>query len=220
MCSLYLLEVVVNQPQDIEKTKRMSEHHDSRLAKLAKIEALGVDPWGHHFPNRNWNSDARALSTEIKFRLADGRQLDLPEFPEANTTNADAAIDYRAWKQQAGEGEEVGPTVRVAGRIILQRGQGKLKFITLRDWTGDIQILIGKAQVGDTAFELSGEFDLGDWIAVEGRLGRTNTGEVTVFAASLHFMCKTLEPPPEKFAGLQDADQKQRQRYLDLTYNE
>ncbi|MCA9182893.1 MAG: hypothetical protein KDA51_15635, partial [Planctomycetales bacterium] len=218
----------------------MSEHHDSRLAKLAKIEAMGVDPWGHDFPNRNWNADARALSTEIKYQTADGRRLDLPEFPEAASAAGDtpaikqqageenavsvgdhrATIDYRAWKQQAGEGEEVGPTVRVAGRIILQRGQGKLKFITLRDWTGDIQILIGKAQVGDAAFELSGEFDLGDWIAVEGRLGRTNTGEVTVFAASIHFMCKTLEPPPEKFAGLQDADQKQRQRYLDLTYNE
>ncbi|MEZ6079490.1 MAG: lysine--tRNA ligase [Pirellulaceae bacterium] len=217
----------------------MSEHHDSRLAKLAKIEAMGVDPWGHHFPNRNWNADARALSTEIKYQTADGRRLDLPEFPEASPTAGDdraikqpagqgnavlvvdhrATIDYRAWKQQAGEGEEVGPTVRVAGRIILQRGQGKLKFITLRDWTGDIQILIGKAQVGDAAFELSGEFDLGDWIAVEGRLDAPTPAKSPCLPPT-HFMCKTLEPPPEKFAGLQDADQKQRQRYLDLTYNE
>ncbi len=208
----------------------MSEHHDARLAKLARIEALGVDPWGHHFPNRDWNADVRARGSEIKFQLADGRLLDLPEFPDAATAAAasaaeaapaaDAPVDYRAWKQQAGEGEEIGPTVRVAGRIVLQRGQGKLKFITLRDWTADIQLLIGKAQVGDAAFELSGEFDLGDWIAVEGRLGRTNTGELTVFASSLYFMCKTLEPPPEKHAGLQDADLKQRQRYLDLTYND
>lgn len=198
----------------------MSEHHESRLAKLARIEALGVDPWGHHFPNRDWNADVRARSSEIQFQLADGRLLDLPDFPDDASAGEAPPVDYRAWKQQAGAGEEVGPTVRVAGRIILQRGQGKLKFITLRDWTGDIQILIGKAQVGDADFELSGEFDLGDWIAVEGRLARTNTGELTVFAANLHFMCKTLEPPPEKFAGLQDADLKQRQRYLDLTYNE
>ncbi len=136
------------------------------------------------------------------------------------TSRSCLPIDYRQWKSEAGEGEEIGPQVLVAGRIILFRGQGKLKFITLRDWTGDIQILIGKAQVGEQDFELSDNFDLGDWIGVTGRLGRTNTGELTVFASQLHFMGKTLEPPPEKHAGLQDADLKQRQRYLDLTYNE
>jgi lysyl-tRNA synthetase class 2 len=80
--------------------------------------------------------------------------------------------------------------------------------------------MIGKGQVGDVAFELTKHFDLGDWIAVEGRLGRTNTAELTVFASALHFMTKTLEPPPEKHAGLQDVEQRQRQRYLDLTYNQ
>jgi lysyl-tRNA synthetase class 2 len=196
----------------------MSEHHESRLAKLAKIQELGIDPWGHHFPNRSSNADVRKRAAEIQYRLEDGSLLELPDFTSSDEQTPQ--IDYREWKKQAGAGEEIGPTVRVAGRIILQRGQGKLKFLTLRDWTGDIQILIGKAQVGDAAFELAGLLDLGDWIAVEGRLGRTNTAELTVFAESLHFMCKTLEPPPEKYAGLQDADQKQRQRYLDLTYNE
>ncbi|MEZ6134166.1 MAG: lysine--tRNA ligase [Pirellulaceae bacterium] len=202
----------------------MSELHESRLVKLNKIESLGIDPWGHYLPNRSWNADVRARAGEIKFQLTDGPQLELPNFETAAQAIAAgdeaAAIDYRAWKQKAGAGEEVGPEVRVAGRIILFRGQGKLKFITLRDWTGDIQILIGKAQVGEQDFELSGLFDLGDWIGVDGRLGRTNTGELTVFASKLHFMGKTLEPPPEKHAGLQDADLKQRQRYLDLTYNE
>ncbi len=199
----------------------MSEHHESRLAKLQKIEALGIDPWGGYFPDRLWNSQAREQANQVKYQLADGTQLDLPDFDAAKADGEDAAaIDYREWKKQAGGGEEIGPQVRVAGRIILFRGQGKLKFITLRDWTGDIQILIGKAQVGDQDFELSGYFDLGDWIGVDGRLGRTNTGELTVFASKLHFMGKTLEPPPEKHAGLQDPDLKQRQRYLDLTYNE
>jgi lysyl-tRNA synthetase, class II len=202
----------------------MSELHESRLAKLQKIESLGIDPWGHYLPNRLWNSDARKLSGEVKYQLTDGTQLDLPDFDAAAVAVAmgddSAAIDYREWKKQAGEGEEIGPDVRVAGRIILFRGQGKLKFITLRDWTGDIQILIGKAQVGEEDFELSGYFDLGDWIGVDGRLARTNTGELTVFASKLHFMGKTLEPPPEKHAGLTDPDLKQRQRYLDLTYNE
>ncbi len=197
----------------------MSEHHESRLAKLSKIEAAGVDPWGYYFPNRLWNRDARKKAGEIKFQLKDGTQLELPDL-ETLDAEGKRTTDYKAWKAQAGEGEEIGPTVRVAGRIILLRGQGKLKFITLRDWTGDIQIMIGKGQVGDTAFDLTDNYDLGDWIGVEGRLGRTNMGELTVFASDLHYMCKTLEPPPEKYAGLQDTELKQRQRYLDLTYNE
>ncbi|QDV24458.1 lysine--tRNA ligase [Aureliella helgolandensis] len=204
----------------------MSDAEDPRLVKLNKITALGVDPWGHHFPDRDWNRDVRGRSSELKYQLEDGTQLDLPEFSEAansGTTDADSgapAVDYRQWKKDAGAGEETGPNVRVAGRIILMRPTGKLIFIKLRDWTGDIQIFIGKAQVGEADFELAGNFDLGDWIAVEGRLGRTNTGELTVFAAKLHFMCKTLETPPEKHAGLQNPELKQRQRYLDLTYNE
>lgn len=197
----------------------MSEHHDSRLAKLSKIEAAGVDPWGHYFPNRLWNRDARSHSGEIQYQLKDGTKLELPDV-EAVDADQKKLVDYKAWKLQAGEGEEIGPQVRVAGRIILLRGQGKLKFITLRDWTGDIQIMIGKGQVGDEAFEMTANYDLGDWIGVDGRLGRTNTGELTVFAAELFFMCKTLEQPPEKHAGLQDPELKQRQRYLDLTYNE
>lgn len=197
----------------------MSELHESRLAKLSRIEAAGVDPWGHYFPDRSWNREVRSQAGQVQYQLADGSILSLPDL-EQRDADGNLLVDYRQWKQQAGQGEEIGPTVRVAGRIILLRGQGKLKFITLRDWTGDIQILIGKGQVGDAAFDLTANYDLGDWIGVEGRLGRTNTGELTVFASALHYMCKTLEPPPEKYAGLQDVEQRQRQRYLDLTYNE
>lgn len=201
----------------------MSEHHESRLAKLQKIQEMGVDPWGHHFPDRTLSVDARGRADEVKFRREDGTLLELPNFPavgESASGDEPATIDYRQWKTDNGPGEEIGPELRVAGRIMLLRGQGKIKFITLRDWSGDIQIMIGKAQVGDEDFELTKHFDLGDWIAVEGRLGRTNTAELTVFAAKLHFMGKTLEPPPEKHAGLNDTEIKQRQRYLDLTYNE
>lgn len=197
----------------------MSEHHEARLSKLRHIQEAGVDPWGHYFPGRIYNLQARQRSPEIRYQLTGGKLLELPDCEQVGP-DGKRLIDYKSWKQQAGEGEEVGPEVRVAGRIVLFRGQGKLKFITLRDWTGDIQILIGKGQVGDQAFEMTANYDLGDWIGVDGRLGRTNTGELTVFASQLHLMCKTLEPPPEKYAGLQDVQQRQRQRYLDLTYNE
>ncbi|HBE69072.1 MAG TPA: lysine--tRNA ligase [Planctomycetaceae bacterium] len=190
---------------------------DPRLAKLEKIADMGRDPWGHHFPDRTWNRDVRAQADSVKYKLADGSEVALPDFDAASEASP---IDYRAWKKEQGDGEEIGPNVRVAGRIVLMRPTGKLVFIKLRDWTGDIQIFIGKAQVGEADFELAGNFDLGDWLAVEGRLGRTNTGELTVFAADLHFMGKMLEQPPEKYYGLQNSEMRQRRRYLDLAYNE
>ncbi len=181
---------------------------------MQKIVDMGVDPWGHYFPDRQLASAVRQLAGNIRYRLQSGEELQLPDL------ESEPKVDYRQWKSEQGAGEEVGPKVRVAGRVVLMRPTGKLIFVNLRDWSGDIQIFIGKAQVGETDFELAQHFDLGDWIGVDGRLGRTNTGELTVFAERLHFMCKTLEPPPEKHAGLQDAELKQRQRYLDLTYND
>lgn len=205
----------MNRPEaEPTEEQRRNVHQAARLAKLQKIKELGLDPWGGYFPDRQWAGDVRALSGEIVYRLADGTQKPLPDFSVAEP------VDYKKWKAEQGPGEELGPQVRVAGRIVLMRPTGKLIFINLRDWTGDIQVFIGKAQVGDQDFDLASNFDLGDWIGVDGRLGRTNTGELTVFAEKLHFMCKTMEPPPEKHAGLTDPDLKQRQRYLDLTYNE
>jgi lysyl-tRNA synthetase class 2 len=153
------------------------------------------------------------MADQIRFIREDGSEVPLPDFEAED-------LDYRQWKSDHGPGNEVGPQVRVAGRIILSRGQGKLIFLTLRDWTGQIQIFIGKKQVGDEDFELAKLFDLGDLVAAEGRLGRTNTGELTVFAERLFFHTKMLEPPPDKHAGLTNPDLRQRMRYADLAFNE
>ena len=115
---------------------------------------------------------------------------------------------------------KIGPTVRVAGRIMLARPTGKLIFLNIKDWTGTIQIFIGKKQVGEDDFALAKLFDLGDLVGAEGRLGRTNTGELTVFAEKLFFHTKMLEPPPEKHAGLTNLDLRQRMRYADLAFND
>ena len=112
-----------------------------------------------------------------------------------------------------------GPAVRVAGRIILRRGQGKVNFLQLRDWTGTIQIFVGKYQVGDDAWNLAGLLDLGDVIGVDGTLGFTKTGELTIFATALTFLSKSLLPPPEKWHGLTDIEARSRQRYVDLFSN-
>jgi lysyl-tRNA synthetase class 2 len=115
--------------------------------------------------------------------------------------------------------EAPGPFVRVAGRIGLRRGQGRVVFLELRDWTGRIQIFIGQRQVGEIGWKLAELLDLGDLLGVDGRLGYTKTGELTVFAESLVFLGKSLLPPPEKWYGLTDIEQRYRRRYVDLSSN-
>lgn len=204
--------IKMSDSQPLDNTE-LGVHQAARLEKLKKIESLGLDPWGHRFDDRTFIGPVRAMAPQVHFRKADGTIVPLPDFegPEP--------VDYRAWKGTQAPGDEVGPEVRVAGRIILMRTAGKLVFLNIRDMTGDIQIMIPKGHLPDEDFELTKLFDFGDLVGVDGRLGRTNTGELTVFASKLHFMTKSLEPPPEKHAGLQDAELRQRMRYVDLTYN-
>jgi lysyl-tRNA synthetase class 2 len=190
----------------------------SRRDKLRKLSERGIDPWGGRFDDRTWIRDIRASMDKIKFRTEEGTEVSLPDI-ESLTADGDR-FDMRQWRSEQGPGEEIGPQVRAAGRIHLQRDKGKLRFIDIQDWTGRIQIFVGKRQVGEEDFELAGLFDLGDLIGVDGRLGRTNTGELTIFAERLHFLTKSIEPPPAKHVGLVDAELRQRRRYVDLAYNE
>jgi lysyl-tRNA synthetase, class II len=115
--------------------------------------------------------------------------------------------------------KEKQPKARVAGRIRLRRGHGNLHFLHLWDQTGEVQIAIGKKQVGDLNWKLAQFLDLGDLLGVDGTFGPTKTGELTVFAENLTFLGKSLEPHPDKHKGLQDVELRQRLRYLDLIYH-
>ncbi|OYP28878.1 lysine--tRNA ligase [Rhodopirellula sp. MGV] len=185
----------------------------ARREKMSQIEAMGYDPFGSRFDNRDMLGKCIDKASEIKFKTEAGDLIDLPSFDDPD-------LDYRQWKSDQGPGEEVGPTVRVSGRIMLMRTKGKLIFINIKDWTGSIQLFIGKQQVGEEDFALAKLFDLGDLVGAEGRLGRTNTGELTVFAEKLYFHTKMLDPPPDKHAGLTNVDLRQRMRYADLAFNE
>jgi lysyl-tRNA synthetase class 2 len=107
---------------------------------------------------------------------------------------------------------------RCVGRISLLRDIGKLIFITLRDRSGTIQIGLSK-QLLSEQWELVKLLELGDIIAAAGQLGKTKTGEITIWADHVTFLSKCLLPPPEKFHGLADVDQRYRQRYVDLWAN-
>jgi lysyl-tRNA synthetase class 2 len=203
-----------DQPGDGDSGPDRSFLEAARRAKLARIVELGHDPWGGRFDDRSSIAEVRAKADQVLFRRADGAEIALPPL---ETEEQRAAL--RPWLAEQGAGEMVGPQVRAAGRIVLSRDAGKLKFVDIRDMTGQIQLFIGKAQVGED-WELAQCFDLGDIIGVDGTLRRTKTGELSIFAERLYFLTKSLEVPPEKHSGLQDLELRQRQRYLDLAYTE
>ncbi|WP_305093292.1 bifunctional lysylphosphatidylglycerol synthetase/lysine--tRNA ligase LysX [Prescottella sp. R16] len=109
-----------------------------------------------------------------------------------------------------------GAQVRVAGRLLRIRTYGGVAFAVLRDWSGDIQILIDRAAVGDRLDEFAADFDLGDLIEVTGTVGRSRKGELSLLAAEWRMTGKCLHPLPDKWKGLTDAETKVRQRYVDL----
>jgi lysyl-tRNA synthetase, class II len=109
--------------------------------------------------------------------------------------------------------------VRIAGRIVRRRGMGKAHFIDVKDWTGRIQVYLGKKEIGETGWALAQQLDLGDLVGVDGILKPTRTGELTIFADTLTFLGKSLLPHPDKWSGLADVEFRLRHRYLDLTYN-
>ncbi|MFJ7733604.1 lysine--tRNA ligase [Lysinibacillus sp. NPDC097231] len=110
--------------------------------------------------------------------------------------------------------------VIIAGRIMTKRGKGKAGFAHIQDLGGQIQIYVRQDHVGEEAYELFKQADLGDIVGIRGNVFRTQVGELSVKAEEFTFLTKALRPMPEKFHGLQDVEQRYRQRYLDLMTNE
>ena len=117
-------------------------------------------------------------------------------------------------------GTETETRVTVAGRVMLKRDQGKLIFVTLRDRTGEIQLFVSKAVVGDAAFDDINELDLGDWVGATGLVMTTRKGELSIKTDSMTLLAKSVRPMPDKWHGLTDIDTRYRQRYADLIINE
>jgi len=109
--------------------------------------------------------------------------------------------------------------VVIAGRIMTKRGKGKAGFAHIQDLAGQIQIYVRKDHVGEEQYELFKQADLGDIVGIRGNVFRTQVGELSVKAEEFTFLSKSLRPMPEKFHGLQDVEQRYRQRYLDLMTN-
>jgi len=125
------------------------------------------------------------------------------------------------------DGAEEGPPVEVAGRLVAWRGHGKTIFAHLADDTGRVQLYFRRDQLGEEAFAILAQFDLGDIVGVHGPLFRTRTGEVTIRVVTFELLAKTLRPLPYgkeeqvdgrtiRHSGFADGEQRSRQRYADL----
>ncbi len=160
--------------------------------------------------------DIRALRLAKVGRLRDAGQNPYPYRFERDH-------DLRALRDQFGDlepGAETEVSVRVAGRLLLKREQGRLTFGNLRDSTGDIQLFVAKGALGEEAFAAFNDLDRGDWIGVVGTIMTTKKGELSVKVEQFELLSKALRPLPDKWKGLSDVDTRYRQRYVDLIVNE
>ncbi|MBN2080748.1 lysine--tRNA ligase [bacterium] len=112
-----------------------------------------------------------------------------------------------------------GQAVSLAGRLMAKRLHGKAGFGDIMDESGRVQIYFKKDVLGEEALEQAKELDLGDIIGLKGRVFKTRTGQVTVEVGEFTLLAKILQTLPEKWHGLQDVDQRYRQRYVDLIVN-
>lgn len=156
-------------------------------------------------------------------KLQELRDLGIDPFGEKFERTGTAESLKADWdqysKEELADKEDESRTV-IAGRIMTKRGKGKAGFAHIKDLTGQLQIYVRKDQVGDEAFDIWKTADLGDIVGIEGVMFKTNTGELSVKAKSFKLLSKALRPLPDKHHGLQDIEQRYRQRYLDLITNE
>ena len=141
---------------------------------------------------------------------AEGRDPFVQTKFELDADSAAIKADYASFE---------GKTVRVAGRLMSKRGQGKVMFCDLQDSTGRIQIFVKIDEMGEEEYNRSTKNDIGDIVGVEGQVFKTQTEEISIRAKSITLLSKALLPLPNKFKGLTDREVRYRQRYVDLIVN-
>jgi lysyl-tRNA synthetase, class II len=171
---------------------------DVRRAKAARLRARGDNPFAN---------DVVARSGAITLDVSDVR-----------TRAASARDDAGKYADDKVKAATAGQTFHVRGRVIAFRSTGGLSFLRLRDRTGEIQLLVSEAAMGE-GYETLEDIDLGDIVESEGPLTASKRGELSIEPSRVRMLTKALRPPPEKWHGLQDVETRYRQRYVDLVAN-
>ena len=157
---------------------------------------------------------ARRLATRVAY-IEDGVNP-YPEHSEITHYAADIDAKYA----DLADGEDTEDVVKIGGRVVAKRGQGKIVFIVLRDPSADIQLFCRINDMNEADWQLLGQLDLGDIINVEGVVVRTKRGQLSIAPRNIKLLSKAVRPLPEKFHGLSDKETRYRQRYVDLIVNE
>ena len=137
---------------------------------------------------------------------------------ERTHTSSKIREEYDKYTRE--ELEEMNVTVKIAGRIMTKRRQGKAGFMHIQDRDGLIQIYVRKDVTGDEQYEIFKKHDLGDIVGIEGMVMRTERGELSIKASGYTHLSKALRPLPEKYHGLTNTDERFRRRFVDLIMNE
>ena len=164
--------------------------------------------------NQNLPEQERVRRQKLQ-ALKDAGIEPYPTRYDRTATSAELQAKYAALEA----GVDTEDVVRVAGRLMARRGQGKLVFADLVDESGKIQLAFQLDKLGPETMERLDLLDLGDVIGVEGTVRRTKRGELSIAGRAWTFLSKCLRPLPEKWHGLADVELRYRQRYLDLIVN-
>ena len=172
--------------------------------------------------NQNAADQASTLNDERATRLAkraslfEAGQNPYPEHSEIEDYVADIEAKYA----ELADGEDTEDVVKIAGRVVAKRGQGKIMFIVVRDATAEIQLFCRINDMDEVAWNTLKALDLGDILGVTGVVVRTQRGQLSVAPKSATLLAKAVRPLPEKFHGLSDKETRYRQRYVDLIAND
>ncbi len=172
--------------------------------------------------NQNAADQASTLNDERATRLAkraalfEAGQNPYPEHSELEDYVADIEAKYA----ELADGEDTEDVVKIAGRVVAKRGQGKIMFIVVRDATAEIQLFCRINDMDEAAWSTLKALDLGDILGVTGVVVRTQRGQLSVAPKSATLLAKAVRPLPEKFHGLSDKETRYRQRYVDLIAND
>lgn len=201
----------MTEDQSIQTAEEIHHLEQQRRDNRAASIELGLAPYGHREDGLLPLADAIASfdepADEANKAALQARKDAKKENPEISEHELPELVDDRT-------------VVRVAGRVMLQRDNGSLVWLNIRDHSADtFQIAVSKRDCEQAGFKFAKLLDLGDIVVAEGPLTRTRTGEITCWASTLRPASKCLVPPPEKHAGLTDTEIRYRQRYMDMWAN-
>lgn len=171
--------------------------------------------------NKNTEANVEMTNEELsevlqvrRDKLANLQEMGRDPFKESR-------YDRTHYSVQVKEGFEAleGETVKIAGRMMSKRIQGKAGFIDIQDAEGRIQSYVRKDRLGDEEYDIFKTYDIGDIVGIEGEVFITKRGEISVKANKVTLLSKSLQILPEKYHGLKDQELRYRQRYVDLIVN-